>query len=397
MKARKAVRKTAAKLGAAAERFANHRPAIEVFRKVRAVQTRFIQLDHATRVGGLPIERVIVIHGPSSEGKTVLTLGLEGSFLALDHFAKHLDAERTTDQDWVRKLIGDQLTHRNFFACRPDTYEEAIVEVRNFATDLIAAREAGEVPPETAGIVIVDSLQKLVPANLLKEILEEDAKQSDVKIHDRMGMRQAAANTVWLRELIPLADKASLAVVLITRESEDPDADDRTRKAGYGFKVLGGKGVVYDSSLVIRPRRSSYVTTTDGEVIGEKIECTIRKTKVGEKDGRSSVFHFHTSNGLLVPYGFDRARDVVELAKRFEVVKVAGNSFMFDKRRIGVGVDNSVKRLTGEAELLAEVEAATREQFAHHAPVEDAEEAKPGAAAEHPFDKAARKREEAKP
>ena len=34
--------------------------------------------------------------------------------------------------------------------------------------------------------------------------------------------------------------------------------------------------------------------------------------KVASKDAKTSTCHFHTSNGNLIPEGFDRARDILE-------------------------------------------------------------------------------------
>jgi hypothetical protein len=60
----KAMEAIAAKCGA-------WKPAQEVLVPVRAVPTIFPSLDIVTRVGGWPIERFSLIHGPSNEGKAL--------------------------------------------------------------------------------------------------------------------------------------------------------------------------------------------------------------------------------------------------------------------------------------------------------------------------------------
>jgi recombination protein RecA len=374
------VRKEARSIAKLAERFASQKQAESVLEEVRGVPTRFIQLDYATRVGGFPIERVAVMHGPSNEGKTALALGIIGSFLDCNHFAKLFDAERTTDKVWARKLIGDHIRHPRFFASRPDTYEDAISDTRRYANALRTAVEEREVPPDTFGFMCVDSMRRLVPKGLLDKIMKEDPAKGDVKVHDRRAQQQAAANAAWLDELVPLADNSQMGVLLITREFDDPDADQNARAAGRAYKVGGGKGLIYDSSLLIRVERDpkkpwvgtkaevSEATgrvTKEAEVYGERHKCTIRKTKIGEKDGKTSVFYFHTSNGLLpgVPFGFDRARDVLDLALRFNLVKQAGSSYSFRKQRIGQGEHNAVRRLTSDKKLLDEIDAECRSLF----------------------------------
>src|SRR5205814_10673608 len=80
---------------------ASHSPYTTLFRS--AVPTRFIQFDHSTRVGGLPIERFMLMHGPSGLGKTEMAIGLEDSFLERDHFVFHVDSERTTPITWAEQ------------------------------------------------------------------------------------------------------------------------------------------------------------------------------------------------------------------------------------------------------------------------------------------------------
>lgn len=364
------VRKASAALSAVAKLFDGHRPAHEVLKPVYAVPTRFVQLDHATRVGGYPVERVTVIHGPSNEGKTALLLGLDDSFLTRGHYVDHLDAERTTDKVWARKLMGGNIRHPKFFALRPDTYEAAIAEVRSFGNKLIEGRAAGIVPADVCGFVAVDSVKKLTPKNLLKEMLDGGSKEKDIVVRDRRAQVQAQINALWLDELVPLAEMARLSIALIAREMDDPDADAFARKFGNAYKVGGGRALIYDSSLVLRVERT-FVTHGEGKdrlVYGERHKVTIRKTKIGGKEDKVAIFYFHTSNGVLVPFGFDRGRDVLELALKFGLVKQVNSSYSYRGSRLGVGEHNVVKRLAADAEMLVKLEAATRAEFEHHDP-----------------------------
>src|SRR5690606_8630504 len=83
-------------MAAVANDLKEFRPAAEVLRHIESVPTIFPQYDAAVRVGGHPISRFTLIHGPSNEGKTVFTQGLGRSFLERGHFFALADAERTT-------------------------------------------------------------------------------------------------------------------------------------------------------------------------------------------------------------------------------------------------------------------------------------------------------------
>jgi RecA/RadA recombinase len=372
-----------------AARFKDFRPAREVMKVVRAVPTRFIQFDHATRVGGLPVDRISVAHGPSNEGKTLLALGLIDSFLALDHFGLFVDAERTTPITWARELMGERADYPGFFATRPDTYEETIKQVRAFLNLLIDMKAKGKVPKETSAVVVVDSLRKLVPADLMAEILKAAKEEAEERKkgkkgkgittgRDRRAQLQAKMNAGWMDELVPHLEHAGAAMLLIAREMQDPDADPMARKFGTDYKVGGGGAIIYDSSLRLRVERAAWVVDKKEEgrkpvIFGERHRVTIKKTKVGGKDDKASVAYFHSSNGVLVPAGFDRARDVLELAVRFGVVQAGGGSYRVGSTRSGVlgrGEHNVVKRLTAEPATLAKLEAEVRERFKDQTPTE---------------------------
>jgi RecA/RadA recombinase len=377
-KAAAADKARAKSLAAVAKRFERFRPAAEVLTRVRAVPTRFVQFDHATRVGGLPIERFTLLHGPSQAGKTEFALGLEESFLARDHFVFHVDAERTTPITWCEELMGKLAGHPFFRAYKPTSYEATMMEVRQFLLAVAESKKAGEVPEDTSALIVVDSLDKLAPKDLAVEIMKyakEDAEDPKAG-KDRSGMIKAKMNTSWMNEVVPLLEHSQAGFVAIAREMEDPEADMWARRAGTNYKVRGGKDIYYDSSMAIRVERESWITHGDGkerEVYGERRRITIRKTKVAGKESKTVVCHYHASNGVLIPPGFDRARDVLELGKKLGVVEQKGSWLNVGGERIGSSEHNSVKVLAANLAWLDKIDAEVRARFADVAPVEHVE------------------------
>lgn len=358
-------------LDAIAKAMSGFRPAKEVLSLVRSVPTCMVQFDHAIRTGGWPIEVVAVGSGPSNHGKTAFALLLAKSFLDLGHFVLHVDAERTTPIDWVRTMVGAKADDEaRFKAVRPDTYEDAVEMTRRFVSAIRDLREAGHVPEDTTGIVVVDSLRKLTPKDFFKKATKSDEADP---MGGRGPMIKAKWNTAWMDELTPLLDSTGTGFFAITREYENPDADAWSRKMGTNVKLGGGAGIVYDSSLVVRIDRAGWVAEKNEDaadsVFGERHRITIKKTKVGGKDGKVTTCYFHTSNGALVPAGHDRARDVLDLAKKFGIVE--GTSWLsWGKRKIGQGEHRSVVKLSENPEMLAELEAEVRASFAKNEPVE---------------------------
>lgn len=343
------------------------RPAPEVMREVEAVPTVFPQIDAVTQVGGWPISRVGVIFGPSAEGKTELLLGLGRSFLQRDHFFAFLDLELTTPPSWAAKLLGPYVTHPGFVSLPPGgTYEKNAAAVRTFCERVEQARKSGEVEPDTTALIGVDSIRKLMPADILQRLARDvgdgAAKQRGKRqgidgIGGRAAQIKAALNAAWMDELVPLLAQTRCALVMIARE--DVDADDLYVDRP---KIGGGRALFYDSSLVVRVTKHDLIEEIGGEktTVGERHIATIYKSKIAGRQEKRPMAAFHTSNGRVVPEGFWPERDVLELAEECGVVELRGSHYIFGKKRLGQGKAGTLKRLHDDPVLYAELELATR-------------------------------------
>jgi RecA/RadA recombinase len=356
------------RMQAVASRFNAWRPAAEVLTRVKSVPTRFVQIDRATRVGGWPIERIATVHGPSNHGKTSFCHGLGLSFLDGGHYYAFVDAEYTTPEAWLSELMGQQKTHPGFVALRPRSFEQTVDAVREFVETIGEAREKGDIEPDTSALIVVDSIRKLIPERLLEKILKEGAEGKKGSVDGMSGrgaMYKAALQSQWLDELVPLLARSGAGMVIITREADDPNADARDMMYDTAWKIQGSKSLVYDSSLVIRITRDEWVkegAKDDPVIVGEKHRARIWKTKVGGKEDKHIDAHFHTSNGVGSPVGFDRARDVFELARELGIIEQRGAWFaLAGGDKLGMGEAKALASLRDEG--LAEVEARVRAAF----------------------------------
>jgi RecA/RadA recombinase len=360
-----------AQMAAVAEEFGTKgwRPAPQVLKKVEAVPTIFPQYDYGTRIGGHPLARVMTIHGPSSEGKTSMTMGLMLSFLKAGHFAALIDAECTSPIDWCERLMAGYANTPAFQAIRPQSYEETDDAFRHFCTTIGNAREKGRIPADTSGIVVVDSIRKLVPQKLFAKLTKEGALGAKGGGIDGMSGRaaqyKAALNAQWLDEVVPLLHHTNCTLVIIAREAEDPNADANDRMYGNDWKVTGGKSIIYDASLAARITRAGYVTQGSDEkkcCIGERHQVRVYKSKVAGKDDKFINCFFHTSNGKLVPEGFDPTRDLLEMAIKFEMVTREGSWLKWGARKYQ-GDAQFVYKVTTEPGLFDELNQQVRAGF----------------------------------
>lgn len=367
-------RKKAAAMAKVTAAMGGWRPAPEVLREVEAVPTRFLQYDVATGVGGHPISRITLLHGPSGNGKSEFALGLGESFLRREHFFGLLDAERTTPASWTRALMHEAASLPTFVALPVSTYEKSVDGVRRFCTAIADARAAGTIDRDTTGLVVVDSVRALVPADMMKHALAElkgdgsekkprgrfgKAKKGIDGTGGRSGQIKAHLNSIWVDELVPLLADTRTGIVMIGREVKDEDA-------GFfdsGVKVGGGAGLVFGASLRLRVTSKFLYEGEEGNrrCVGEVHQIAIHKTKVSGKLEPVVFANYHTSNGVDAPAGFWPERDALEIAEECGVITLKGSWHWFDGKRIGNGRLGVLKRLHDEPALLVAIDAAVRE------------------------------------
>lgn len=317
-----------------AARMKGWKPAREVLERVTAQPTIFPQVDCALRTGGWPLKRFALIHGPSGHGKTSFVLGLGLSFLRAGHFFGYIDAEMTTPEDWLQDLMANAFDHPGFLGKRPRSYEDTVKAVREFATTISDARKAGEIADDVTALLVVDSLRKLVPEKLLDKLLEDDTGIDGAK--GRGAMMKAALNSQWMDELTPLLYHNNISMIVIGREYDNAD----TSQWAPSFKLGGGQAIFFDSSVVARVQRASWLRKGSGEkakIVGECHRVRIHKTKVGGKEDKVVDAFFHTSNGVMVPAGFWRGWDVLQMATDAGLIDKKGSNFELAEHRIGNG------------------------------------------------------------
>lgn len=341
--------------------------AADVLRPVRAVPTIFPWVDTTLGISGWPTDRYGLVHGPSNKGKSVFTLGLCYSFVQVGHPALYIDAERTTPITWARQLMGTHADSPIFRAKKPKSYEDTVADVRAFCEAIGEAKAKGEVDENTTGIVIVDSLRKLVPQKMLDQMMKEFSDSATPGRNDRKGIDgangmaariKAALNAQWADELTALLDDTGTCLVAIAREYQKQKEHDWD----LDYVLGGGSAIFFEASVTARIDESGRVLDEKKEnLFATQHSVSILKTKVGQKEERYPRAFFHLATGAEegVPYGFDRARDVLALAKHIGVIG-DGGWYPFEGQNLGQGEKNALRTLRNNPELLARVETKCR-------------------------------------
>lgn len=290
----------------------------KVLSPVRAVPTIFPAVDAAMGCGGLPLERYILVHGPSGKGKSKLVLGFGLSFLEAGHVFGLLEPEATTPFGWVHDIMGTLADSPNFQALRPSSYEEAVDATRELFLGTKQLREAKRSPLDSGAraLVVLDAITKLAPKSLVEKLLAEGAEKVGVDAMNGSGGRYIAAlNAAWTRELTGLLYQTGSTFVAVARERVNQNP------RGAKYEVTGGQSLIFEASIRLRVSYTKPVKIGPTQ-IGTKHMVDVLKLKVADDTIERVEAFFHTSNGAGgYPAGFDRARDVWELARETGAVK----------------------------------------------------------------------------
>lgn len=371
-----APKRPANRFGIAGNTVKGWKPAAEVLDTISSVSTCFLGFNRAIRCGGLPVRRIITIHGPTHGGKTLLVLGFLKSFAEADFLSGLVDAEHATGYEFVDEIMEDLRAFPNFVAYRPKNYEETIAKVDDF---LDTGRKLRKEHEDFRSLLVVDSINKLVPKRELKKLLASgDDKRANEKAAEEMtkghhGRYRAAVNQAWLDHLTPKLASAECSLVLIAQEREE-EGD------GFGdnFHVKGGAALLFDASIVARVMKSSPILinpsekATNDNIAGFAHRVRVWKSKVGHMEGRHTDCFIYFSNGKLTPPGIDIARDAFFTAVDLGIIASKPKSSWYSwkpptgaaRRKNGsnafiVYLANNSERL---AELIAQVNTAIEKE-----------------------------------
>ena len=194
--------------------------------------------------GGLPRNRITIMTGEYSSGKSFLIQLIMKQVLEEDLQVAYIDTERTFDPAWW-KQVG--LDIDKVWVAQPSDGEEAI----DVAVKLAA---------EGFDVVAIDSLAGLIS----KEVMEESAAKNFIAT-------QAKLVTRLMQKLIATDHKAAIVCTNQLRSSIGPGPIDL---------MPGGWAQKYFGHLLLRIFRESWIEENK-EKVGFNMKVIVRKSKVG--------------------------------------------------------------------------------------------------------------------
>jgi len=203
--------------------------------------------------GGLPVGRIIQLHGPESGGKSTLATYIAGEIQKLTKkVVIYVDFERTFEKAFAEKL-GLQTSEDLFLLLRPENGEEGFTILEELV-------KTGEV-----ALIILDSDTTMPAVNQI-------AKEYGAATFGAGAKLLSDA----LRKFNPILDKYKTSMFVISQER------DNVGSMGYGpdYKVTGGRAIKFYASNRSRVQRIDYIKDK-GVVTGIQMRVKNEKNKAG--------------------------------------------------------------------------------------------------------------------
>jgi recombination protein RecA len=293
-------------------------------RKIEAIPTGSIALDHALGIGGVPRGRIIEIYGPESSGKTTLATHIIAEAQKLGGTCAFVDAEHAFDPNYAEALGTDI---DNLLISQPDTGEQALN-----ITDMLVRSGALDV-------IVIDSVSALVP----EAELEGDMGDSHVGLQARL-MSQA------LRKLAGTINRTKTALIFINQIR---------MKIGVMFgspeTTSGGRALKFYSSVRMDIRRIGAVK--DGkDVIGNRTRVRVKKNKVAPPF-REAEFD------IIYGEGISSLGELIDIGTEYDIIEKRGSWYSYNDDTIAQGREATVEWLQEHDEEREEIAFQIRKEL----------------------------------
>jgi len=288
--------------------------------KTETIPSGSFSLDLALGVGGLPRGRMVEIYGPEMSGKSTLTLHAIAELQKKGGKAAYIDAEHAFDIDYAKKL---GVKTDDLLLSQPNSGEEAL----NIVESLVRSG--------VIDLIIVDSVAALTP----QAEIEGEMGDQFMGLQARM-MGQA------LRKLTAITSKSKTVIIFINQIR---------MKIGIMFgnpeTTPGGRALKFFSSIRIDIRAKAKLKKGE-EIVGQQVEAKVVKNKVAPPF-KSAEFEIIYGQGIIPE------ADVLNTALKYGAVTKSGNTYSFEKEKLGVGLEATKAKLKEDKKLLEEIKKQT--------------------------------------
>jgi recombination protein RecA len=295
-------------------------------RRIRGViSTQCPSIDLAIGRGGVPLSRVVLVHGPEGSGKTTLALHLIAETMRRGGLCSYIDAEYKLDPDYAQ-AIGVNTDH--LVLSQPPYLERGMQMMEQSIK--MAGRYREEEGVDFPVLVVLDSINAL-GSKALKE-------------GDYEAYHMATEARIWsqsLKKLVPELARENVCLLLISQERVKPGV-----LFGKKRYPAGGEAPRYYSSLTMEIARKKK---EDDEGKGWSVtEVYVSKNQIAKPFKRAQF-------NIVYGKGIDYEESLLREAVAVGVVEQGGSWFRYGKNRIGQGATKATDYLRKSPAVVDEI------------------------------------------
>lgn len=275
-------------------------------KNIQTISSGSYLIDEITGIGGYPRGRIIELYGPESSGKTTLALHAIASAQKEGLIAAFIDAEHSIDINFAQKFGIDL---KSLIISQPNSGEQALELVEHL------------LKTNKIGIIVIDSVAALTPL----EELEGNISDKTIGLQARLMAKS-------LRKLNSIISKTNTIVIFINQIRE---------KIGVIFGnpeiTPGGRSLKFYATLRIETRLKERIGSMNN-LIAQKTSVKIIKNKL-------SVPYKKTEVEIYFDKGINHQFEIIELAKKYQLIRQAGSWYYYGEKRLGQGKKDALEKL----------------------------------------------------
>lgn len=274
-------------------------------------------VDELTGINGYPMQAIIEIFGQPSTGKTTMALH---AIKEMQNVSKKktvfFDIERTLNLEYA-KQVGVNIDE--LIVLKPKNAEETF----DLISDFLKTNEIN--------LIVVDSVAALLPE------IEEKSQMTD----NTIGL-QARIMSKALRKINHLLNDTNSTIIFINQMREKI-------KLFFGNPetTTGGNALKFYASLRIELRKKNKIIINK-ENRGITVGVKIVKNKLHQPFQTGII-------SILFGSGISKEREIIELATENKIIIQKGSWYLYEKKKLGLGLENSVNTLKQNIKLLEEI------------------------------------------
>jgi recombination protein RecA len=281
--------------------------------KIESFPTGILPLDFILGIGGFPKGRITEIHGLYSSGKSSLCLSYIANNQNNGAKCAWIDAEHSFDFEHAKRL---GVYTDDLLLIQPDYGEQAVDAIE-------------ELIKGGTNIIIIDSVSGIVP----RAEIEGDAEKAPMASQARLIAK-------LLRKVVSPVKKKNISIVFINQL--------RQNIMGGQFDPYvagGGLALQHYSSIRLEIKKlNNLQNPTTKDFNGFNVQFRTKKNKCWFPAKTCTTRYFFET-------GFEKEGDMIEMGIESNVITREGNSYFFNKEKIGSGKENCIDIINTRPEL----------------------------------------------